>query len=121
MATDSPDTSWMSKGNCSGVGFDVMHPIGGGKGRKTKDHDPSVNPISTAEKEKYAADIYCNGKGNAQKGGSTKVCPSKEQCLNYAIATAQRSGAWGGTNSEERDSLVNAAQTNFYGTKVGKY
>lgn len=115
------DTSWMSKGNCWGLGFDVMNPVGGGKGRKTKDHDPSITPISTAEKEKYAANIYCNGMGNSEKGGSTKVCSVKDLCLSYAITTAQRSGAWGGTNGEERKRLIDKAETNFYATQIGQY
>lgn len=30
------------------------------------------------------------------------VCPAMQQCLEYALATNQESGVWGGTSEEER-------------------
>lgn len=32
-------------------------------------------------------------------------CPAREECLEYALATNQDSGIWGGTSEEERRVL----------------
>ena len=37
------------------------------------------------------------------------ACPVKKQCLEYALATNQESGVWGGTSEEERRDLRRAA------------
>jgi WhiB family transcriptional regulator, redox-sensing transcriptional regulator len=34
------------------------------------------------------------------------VCPSREPCLAFALATGQASGVWGGTSPEERRVLL---------------
>ena len=34
-----------------------------------------------------------------------RVCPVREACLEYALATNQDSGVWGGTSEEERRQL----------------
>ncbi|HET6794272.1 MAG TPA: WhiB family transcriptional regulator [Acidimicrobiales bacterium] len=34
-----------------------------------------------------------------------RQCPSLDQCLEFALATNQESGVWGGTSEEERRKL----------------
>jgi hypothetical protein len=109
-----PDTSWMSEGNCWGLGFEVMNPIGHGKGRKGPNHDPLKNPTSTEEKETAVAHKYCNG-------SEDKICPVKDKCLDYAVNTAQKFGVWGGINHIERMVLINKAGTSFYASQKGQF
>lgn len=34
-----------------------------------------------------------------------RACPAQEPCLEFALATHQESGVWGGTSEEERRKL----------------
>jgi len=34
-----------------------------------------------------------------------RTCPAQEPCLEFALATHQESGVWGGTSEEERRKL----------------
>lgn len=51
------------------------------------------------------------------KGGSTRAakrtctaCPERTACLDYAIATQQRFGVWGGLSERDRRVLVRRRQ-----------
>ena len=50
-----------------------------------------------------------------EKGGSTKdakavcrECPVRAECLEYALASQQEWGVWGGTNEHERQAILRA-------------
>lgn len=107
-----PDTSWMKKGNCAGLGFEVMNPTAAKKvgGKAPIGHDPKVNPRSRQEKQEWARDRYC-----------LTDCAVKEECLAYAIATAQTHGVWGGLTEMDRQEMVNEAGTNQYEMLNGRY
>lgn len=67
-----PDAGWREAAACSGVGSDTFFPA------------------SEEESAAMAAKKIC-----AQ-------CPVMEACLQYALATNQAAGVWGGLDSGER-------------------
>ena len=75
---DPDDTGWLEQAACS-------------------DEDPELFfPISA------------KGAGLAQAAEAKAVCagcPVRDACLDYALATDQRAGIWGGLTEEERHSL----------------
>lgn len=62
-----------------------------------RDEDPELFfPIGTtgpAVEQMDAAKRICN------------VCPVREECLEFALATNQDAGIWGGLNEDERRTL----------------
>lgn len=70
-----PDERWRRDAACSGVPNDIFFPVG---------EDPEA--IATAK------DV-CAG------------CPVQEVCLQYALATNQTEGVWGGMDANERRRL----------------
>lgn len=70
--TRSDDTAWMAQGACVGQDPNLWHPVGR--------NDPN-EPIGKA---------ICTG------------CPVQQACLNWALATKQSEGIWGGHTTPER-------------------
>lgn len=67
-----PEESWREQAACSGSDNDIFFPIG-------EDED-----VSAPAKSICAA------------------CPVSEECLQYALATNQTEGVWGGLSGPER-------------------
>ena len=67
-----PDASWRESAACSGVGSDTFFPAS------------EEQPAAEAARE------ICS------------ECPVREACLQYALATNQAAGVWGGLDSGER-------------------
>jgi len=67
-----PDETWRVDAACSGVASELFFPAG-------EDAESSV-----------AAKEICG------------VCPVQEACLQYAVATNQTEGVWGGLDANER-------------------
>ena len=70
-----PLPDWREDAACNGVDAEVFFPVG-----------EDIESMSRA-KEVCA------------------VCPVREDCLQYALATNQTEGVWGGTTSAERRRL----------------
>ena len=68
-----PDTNWRSDAACTGVDSEIFFPA--------LEDDPEA-----AEKAK----AIC------------AECPVREACLQYALATNQAAGVWGGLDAAER-------------------
>jgi WhiB family transcriptional regulator, redox-sensing transcriptional regulator len=84
--TDSPhqwgrDNHWRARASCASVESDLFFPIGV--------TGPAVDQIA-------AAKAVC------------ATCPVQSECLEFAIATNQEYGVWGGTSEEERRALRRA-------------
>jgi WhiB family redox-sensing transcriptional regulator len=55
--------------------------------------------------------ISMTGPGRAQAEEAKAVCgrcPVRQECLEYALATGQESGIWGGLTEDERRALRRA-------------
>jgi WhiB family redox-sensing transcriptional regulator len=80
----TPDDAWMIDGLCRQVDGDLFYPDGMGG---------SVH-FQTVKARKVC--------GN---------CPVRSECLDYALATGERFGVWGGLSEDERRALkaVNVA------------
>ncbi|MFD1930473.1 MULTISPECIES: WhiB family transcriptional regulator [Nonomuraea] len=53
--------------------------------------------------------ISLHGAGHTQLERAKAIChgcPVRQPCLDYAIATRQADGVWGGTGPDERRALV---------------
>lgn len=72
-------TSWRSDALCRGVETDLFFPAG----------ELGEEPVQQAE----AAKAVC------------MRCPVRQECLEYALATDQPFGVWGGTTEAERRSI----------------
>jgi WhiB family redox-sensing transcriptional regulator len=70
-----PDVNWRGEAACTGVDSELFFPV------------------SEDESASEAAKAIC-----AQ-------CPVREACLQYALATNQTAGVWGGLDSGERRRL----------------
>lgn len=68
-----PDVDWRSEAACSGVDSDIFFPA--------------------AEEDLEAT---------AQAKAICETCPVREACLQYALATNQSAGVWGGLDAGER-------------------
>ncbi len=75
---DDPN-GWRKDALCRGVDTDLFFPAG----------ELGEEPVKHAE----AAKAVCFR------------CPVREACLEYALATDQPFGVWGGTNEAERRSI----------------
>jgi len=63
-----------------------------------RDKDPNLfYPLGTGRHTVKQADVAKT---------LCRVCPSREPCLAFALATDQRLGVWGGTTPEERRRLL---------------
>jgi WhiB family transcriptional regulator, redox-sensing transcriptional regulator len=71
--------AWRDVGVCRDKDPNLFYPLGRGR-----------VPAQQAE----VAKAFC------------AVCPSREQCLAFALATDQRLGVWGGTTPEERRNML---------------
>jgi WhiB family redox-sensing transcriptional regulator len=71
--------SWRDIGRCRDKDPNLFFPRGRGR---------------AALEQAEVAKAYC------------RTCPSREQCLAYALATVQLLGVWGGTSPEERRVLL---------------
>lgn len=70
-----PDPDWFTDAACGGLDSDLFFPVG-------------EDPVAAA-----TAKAVCG------------ACPVREACLQYAIATNQTEGIWGGQTGEERRRL----------------
>ena len=77
-AVDKPDW-WRALAACRGVATDLFFPAG----------DVAPEPVAQAERAKS----ICQG------------CVVREECLQFALATHQEFGVWGGTTESERRAL----------------
>ncbi len=77
-ALDEPEW-WRSLAACRGVATDLFFPAG----------DVAPEPVAQAERAK----AICQG------------CVVREECLQFALATHQEFGIWGGTTEAERRTL----------------
>ena len=73
------EESWRDTGLCRDKDPNLFYPVG--KGRP-------------AAQQAEVAKAFCF------------VCPSREPCLAFALATGQELGVWGGTSPEERRRLL---------------
>jgi WhiB family transcriptional regulator, redox-sensing transcriptional regulator len=91
--------------------------LGAGMSRETESTSTAVGADSTD----FFADAACNGADTSvffpvsdTFAGEAKAicatCPVAEACLEYAIATRQSDGVWGGLTGIERHRLVRRRQ-----------
>jgi WhiB family redox-sensing transcriptional regulator len=71
--------NWRDVGYCRDKDPNLFYPLGRGR---------------TALEQIEVAKAYC------------RVCPAREPCLAYALASGQMLGVWGGTSPEERRVLL---------------
>jgi WhiB family redox-sensing transcriptional regulator len=57
-------------------------------------------------------DVFFPGRRDAGAGEEAKAicaeCPVRAECLEYALATRQEWGVWGGANEHERQAILRA-------------
>jgi WhiB family transcriptional regulator, redox-sensing transcriptional regulator len=75
------DNDWRHLAACRSTEPDLFFPIG--------TTGPAIDQIEAAKR-------VCRG------------CDAQEPCLDFALATNQESGVWGGTSEEERRKLRKA-------------
>jgi WhiB family redox-sensing transcriptional regulator len=68
-----PDTNWRSDAACTGVDSEIFFPV------------LEDDPEAAAKAKSICAE-----------------CPVREACLQYALATNQAAGVWGGLDAAER-------------------
>ena len=68
-----PDVSWREQAACSGVDSDIFFPA-------SEDDEQAVTQAKAICEE----------------------CPVREACLQYALATNQSAGVWGGLDAGDR-------------------
>jgi WhiB family redox-sensing transcriptional regulator len=71
--------SWRRNAACNGTHTDLFFPVG----------EVGEEPVRQAEEAK----VVCF------------ACPVREECLEYALATDQPFGIWGGTTEAERRAI----------------
>ena len=72
---------WRDRASCRDTDPDLFFPVG--------TTGPALDQIA-------AAKAVCN------------ACDAQDQCLEFALATNQEAGVWGGTSEEERRKLRKA-------------
>jgi WhiB family redox-sensing transcriptional regulator len=77
MTADRPDLSWMASGLCVGMDVDGFFPERGMPGRRQAQRAIEV----------------------------CAACPVQADCLEFAIATNERYGVWGGKTERDRRRL----------------
>ena len=77
----APPDFWQDRAACFGVDPDIFFPIGS--------TGPALEQIETARR-------ICT------------ACEVNDECLEFALATNQEAGVWGGTTEEERRKLRKA-------------
>jgi WhiB family transcriptional regulator, redox-sensing transcriptional regulator len=75
---DWDDGDWRIRASCKDVDPDLFFPIGS---------------TGTALDQIESAKAVCG------------LCPSKTPCLEFALATNQEAGVWGGTSEDERRTI----------------
>lgn len=70
-----PDVNWRSEAACTGIDSDLFFP-------SSEDEPASVEAKAVCES-----------------------CPVREACLQYALATNQTAGVWGGLDAGDRRRL----------------
>ncbi len=80
-AVEWDDDDWRELAACRSTEPDLFFPIG--------TTGPAVDQIEAAKR-------VC------------RTCEAQEPCLDFALATNQESGVWGGTSEEERRKLRKA-------------
>ena len=78
QAVDQPEW-WRTLAACRGVATDLFFPAG----------DVAPEPVAQAERAK----AIC------------QECVVREECLQFALATNQEFGVWGGTTESERRTI----------------
>ncbi len=78
MLALAQDDSWRERAACRDMDPDLFFPIG--------TTGPALDQIDAAK-------------------GICGVCAVRDLCLEYALATNQEAGIWGGTSEEERRKL----------------
>jgi WhiB family transcriptional regulator, redox-sensing transcriptional regulator len=76
--TDWDTADWRQHAACRDTSPEMFFPVGS--------TGPAINAIE-------AAKAVC------------RACPAQEQCLEFALATNQEAGVWGGTSEDERRRL----------------
>ena len=76
--TDWDAADWRQHAACRDTSPEMFFPVGS--------TGPAINAIE-------AAKAVC------------RTCPAQEQCLEFALATNQEAGVWGGTSEDERRRL----------------
>src|SRR6266496_5772971 len=83
-ATRDPlSTQWVERARCANVDPDLFFPLGS--------TGPFLEQIRTAK-------------------GICWLCPVKRECLEWALATDQQAGIWGGLTEDERRTLRQGAR-----------
>lgn len=77
-STKAPE-SWRDAGYCRDKDPNLFYPLGRGRA--------ALEQIEVAK-------AFC------------RTCPSREPCLDFALAAGQQLGIWGGTSPEERRVLL---------------
>lgn len=75
LLAGAPDDSWRDKAACRDLHPGLFYPVG------------TTGP---AVEQTHQAKQHCAG------------CPVRERCLEYALATNQDHGVWGGASEEDR-------------------
>lgn len=90
-----------SKAKCSGLPPDTFFPQPIPAGRPPKDIDPNDRTLrrNKDDAEYEIARLICRG------GDGAGECPIRQECLDYALATKQEDGVWGGYTAVGRRSL----------------
>lgn len=73
------DTDWRSRGACLSADPELFFPL--------SSRGPSVEQLNQAK-------MVCTR------------CPVRPECLDFALATRQVHGVWGGTSEDERHRLL---------------
>ena len=71
-----PDVNWRADAACSGVDSDIFFPV------------VEDEPRAVSQAKEICAE-----------------CPAREACLQYALATNQTAGVWGGLDAGDRRRL----------------
>lgn len=91
----NPQFLWVDDANCRGLHPDTFFPVGR-IGRRGNGPAKDTEAAETA-----VAQQYCWGDGDPRR-----VCPVREQCLQYALDSRHLHGVWGGTTENERRAML---------------
>ena len=97
----------------------MIRALGAPMSRESESSTAPVEPVG--DSTEFFADAACNGQDTSVffpvsdtfAGAAKEICascPVAEACLEYAIATRQSDGVWGGLTGVERHRLVRRRQ-----------